>query len=503
MLPRIEPRTSLTPQEVAAGLRHVLYDGIATHAVVSLTGGVFMVAFALQLGASNLTIGILAAIPPLMALIQIPAVYVINRVRNRRRICLLTSTTARTLWLGIAVLPLLFDSELALPLFLLMVGLYAAISSIGGCSWSSWMRDLVPRESLGSFFSRRWTLALPVGIALSLAASAFLDWWKTVHPECVPVGYSIIFVGGVLCGYIGIYQISRIPEPALQGNEHSSLWDIFRQSLKGENFRNLIVFLALWNFAVNLAAPFFTVYLFQNIGLSITDVIGLSVLSQVASILSYPLWGRVIDRYSNKTALSLAGPLFMLAVLGWTFTTIPGTSPYTAPLLVLLHGVMGLSTAGVTLAGGYIGMKLAPRETATAQLAVIGVVNSLVAGVAPALGGLCVDFFAARELTWTLTWKDPSAVYAVPTLSLQNWDFFFVLAFAIGLFSLHRLAYVHETGEMDRSIVVHELVVQVRREMRNFSTVGGLRYMLHIPLSAGFTPEEEKKGLERLSWIAA
>jgi len=108
-----------------------------------------------------------------------------------------------------------------------MTGLYAAISSIGGCRWSSWTRDLVPRETLGSFFSRRWTLALPVGIVLSPAASAFLDWWKLGHPEGVPVGYSIIFVGGVLCGYAGICMLGRIPEPALQGGTNRVLSAIF------------------------------------------------------------------------------------------------------------------------------------------------------------------------------------------------------------------------------------------------------------------------------------
>ncbi|MDI6719039.1 MAG: hypothetical protein QMD46_05450 [Methanomicrobiales archaeon] len=84
---------------MAAALRHVLYDGIATHAVVSLTGGVFMAAFALPLEASNPMIGILAT------LIQIPAVCAISRVRNRRLIRLLTSMAARTPWLGIAALP--------------------------------------------------------------------------------------------------------------------------------------------------------------------------------------------------------------------------------------------------------------------------------------------------------------------------------------------------------------------------------------------------------------
>ncbi|HZD44105.1 MAG TPA: MFS transporter [Methanomicrobiales archaeon] len=503
MFPWFTPKSLLSRKEVEGGLRYVIYDGIATHALVSLTGGVFMVAFALQLGASNLMIGILAAIPPLVALVQIPAVWVINRVRNRRLICICTSTISRSLWLGIAALPFLFPPDIALLLFIVLIGLYSAISSIGGCSWSSWMRDLVPQERLGSFFSRRWSLALAVGIVISLAASAFVDGWKGQDPGSITTAYSAIFVAGVIVGYIGIGMLSRIPEPLLQRNQESSFVATFRRSMQGGNFRNLLIFLALWNFSVNLAAPFFTVYLFKNIGLSITGVIALSVFSQIVSIFSYPLWGKFIDRYSNKTALSLAGPLFMIAILGWTFTTMPGPYSLTIPLLVLLHAVMGLSTAGVTLSGGYIGMKLAPREVATAQLAVIGVVNSLVAGIAPALGGLFVDFFSARELTWTLTWMGPSTVYAIPTLSLQNWDFFFVVAFVIGLFSLHRLAYVQETGEIDREILVQELLTQVRRDMRNFSTIGGLRYMLHIPLSGGFTPEEEKMGIDRLSWVAA
>ena len=49
------------------------------------------------------------------------------------------------------------------------------------------------------------------------------------------------------------------------------------------------------------------------------------------------------------------------------------------------------------------------------------------------------------------------------------------MAFIIGLFSLHRLSHVKEEGEVKESIALQEFFAEVRRNVRNFSTVGGLR----------------------------
>jgi len=65
---RFEVKDTLTEEEVQPGLKTLLKDGLTSQAMVTLTGGVFLVAFALKLGASNLQIGLLAAIPPLTQL---------------------------------------------------------------------------------------------------------------------------------------------------------------------------------------------------------------------------------------------------------------------------------------------------------------------------------------------------------------------------------------------------------------------------------------------------
>ena len=50
--------------------------------MLTITGGVFLVTFALKMVASNLVIGLLAAIPPLAQLIQIPSVYLVEKYRS-------------------------------------------------------------------------------------------------------------------------------------------------------------------------------------------------------------------------------------------------------------------------------------------------------------------------------------------------------------------------------------------------------------------------------------
>ena len=144
---------------------------------------------------------------------------------------------------------------------------------------------------------------------------------------------------------------------------------------------------------------------------------------------------------------------------------------------------MGISTAGVTLASGNIGLKLAPKGQATAYLAANSLVNSIMAGIAPVFGGLFADFFAGRELAWTLTYTTPTGKLVIPTLDFQQWDFFFFLAFLIGVYSIHRLALVKEAGEVEEKLVLQELIAEVKRPLRNFSTAGELQQLVQFPFS--------------------
>lgn len=481
---RFAVKDTLTEEEIQSGLRSVIKDGLTTQAMVTMTGGVFLIAFALKLGASNLVIGLLAAIPPLAQLIQIPSIYLVEKIRNRRAINAYATALSRIFLLVIALIPFLFSIEAGLTFLVIALSLHTAFAAVGNCSWNSWMRDLVPEDRLGSFFSKRMGLATGLSIPLSLAAGFYIDYWKKLFPNHGLYGYSILFFLGFLVGMLGVYFISTIPEPRMAPLDRKiNLFELILQPFKNANFKNLFMFLGPWNFAVNLAAPFFTVYMLKRLQLDMSFIITLLVLSQLTSLAFLRIWGRFSDRFNNKSVLGVSGPLFMLCILAWTFTTMPEKHILTIPLLIAIHIFMGISTAGVTLASGNIGLKLAPKGQATAYLAVISLVNSLAAGTAPVLGGKFADFFAGCELDWTLRWRSPGGELVIPTLNFQQWDFFFFLAFLIGLYSIHRLAMVKEVGEVKEKIVIRELLKEVKRPIRNFSTAGGLRRMTQLPFS--------------------
>jgi MFS family permease len=491
-------KDTLSEAEIQSGLRAVIRDGLASQVMVTFTGGAFLVAYALKLGASNVTIGLLAAIPPLAQLIQIPSIFLVERIRKRRLISMFGSASSRIFWLLIALSPLMFPLEAGLTFLIIAILLSGAFGAVSNSSWNSWMRDLVPQDRLGSFYSKRMSMAIGLSIPLGLGAGLYIDYWKKLYPNYEIYGYSILFFLGFLAGMLGVYFISRIPEPEMAPvKEKLHFFRMILQPFRDANFKSLIMFLGSWNFAVNLAAPFFTVYMLKRLQMDMSFVIALMLLSQIMNLAFLRIWGKFTDRFSNKSVLGVSGPLFIVCILAWTFTTLPEKYILTIPLLLAIHIFMGISTAGVTLASGNIGLKLAPKGQATAFLATNSVVNSLAAGIAPILGGKFADFFAGRELSWTLKWTSPERELLLPTLNLQQWDFFFFFAFLIGLYSMHRLAMVKEVGEVEEKIVVQELISEVRRRMLDVSTVGGLRQMVNFPFLVAkhlLVPSKRKRG---------
>jgi len=478
------PKETVTDGDLEHRLRGVLTSGLATRAMSTFTGGAFLVAFALKLGASNFVIGLLAAIPALAQLLQIPSIYLVEKIRNRRGIAVIASGADRIFWLFIALIPFFLSPGAGLVFLLVAVLLHSSLSAVTNCSWNSWMRDLVPQDQLGSFFSKRMRLMTGLGIVLSLTAGFYIDYWKKLFPTNELYAYSILFSTGFLVGMLGVYFMATIPEPPMAPAERGvSFFGVLSQPFKDADFRELMMFLGSWNFAVNLAAPFFTVYMLKKLQLNMSLIIGLTIVSQIMNFWFLRTWGRFSDRYSNKSVLGVSGPLFIGCVLAFAFTTMPEKHVLTIPLLIAIHILMGISTAGVTLASGNIGLKLAPKGQATAYLAANSIVNSFAAGIAPVLGGRFADFFADRQLSLMLKWTSPGRELTFQTFNFQHWDFFFLFAFLFGLYSIHRLTRVKEVGEVEEKIVVSELISEVRNEIRNLSTANGIRQMVSFPLS--------------------
>ncbi len=474
-------KDSLTEDELNEGLKYVVRDGAASQAMAVFTSGIFLVAFALELGASYVIIGLLAAIPFLANLLQIPGIYLIENYRNRRFLCVFFSGMSRVLWLLIALIPFLLTPQIGVLFLIFGIIAQSSLGVASGVSWNSWMRDLVPQEKLGTFFSRRLAIAIGLGMLLYIFSAIFIDLYKARFPGKVLFAYSFLFILGFIVGEIGVYFISHIPETKMESDYLKLKFiQIVSEPFKDKNYRHLMLFLASWNFAINLAAPFFTVYMLQTLEIDISFIIFLTVISQITNIMFLKLWGRLSERFSNKSVLQISSPIFLFCILAWTFTTLPGIYILTIPLLILIHIFTGISTAGVTLSSQNIAYKLAPKKDATSYLASTSFFNALAAGIAPILGGLMYTFFSEMEFALKLEWVNRGTQIVIPALHFQGWDFFFVLAFLIGLYSMHRLALVQETGQVQSKVFFHEFLLELRKAMKNMSSAMGFYHLTNF-----------------------
>jgi hypothetical protein len=477
-------KETMTEQEVQAGLKSLLRDGLFSQTMATLTQGAFLVGFAISLGAPNTVIGLLTAIIPFTQLLQIPSILLVEKYRDRRAITVYASIAGRTLWLFVGLIPFLFSAEIGLLFLVVAVFLNSSIGAIGTCSRNSWWRDLVPQDQLGAFFSRRMKLATIVGIPLVIFAGFYVDFLKNLYPASQSSGYSILFIMGFAAGMISIYFIVKTPEPQMAPAQADvKMRGLILEPFHDTNFRKLIVFLGAWNFAINLAAPFFIVYMLTVLGMEMSGVILLMVLSQVMNIIFLQLWGRFSDRYSNKSVLAVSGPMYLVSIFLWIFTAMYGWYILTIPLLVIIHIFAGISTAGIAIGSQNIGLKLSPRGKATSYLAASGITASLAAGFAPILGGLLADSLKGNQISWTIRLANPGGEISFPALVLQQWDFVFLLAVLIGLYSIHRLTMIEEVGDVQREVIVNELVSEVKKGLRNFSGVEGFQRMTQFPYS--------------------
>src|SRR5262245_62832618 len=78
-------------------LRLSLADAALSTTLQTLTTGVFLTGFGLAIGASQVQIGILAALPTLGNVAQIVGSYFIERTGQRKRLCLWATAVARTI----------------------------------------------------------------------------------------------------------------------------------------------------------------------------------------------------------------------------------------------------------------------------------------------------------------------------------------------------------------------------------------------------------------------
>jgi MFS family permease len=478
--PRLRPDEAVTPEELERGKRFMVQDAAWASLVGALYGGVILVGFALELGATPVIIGLLAAIPFLSQLGQLPAILLIERVRARRKIAVLVVAGARVLILSLALLPWIEGAGTQLKV---LIGAQVAITLLGSfaaCSVNSWFHELLAGQELGALYAQRLFWSTMLASLGALAAGNLIEHW--------PFGdrmeaYSACFAAAGIVGFIGVHALSRIPEPPMhRTGPQLPILSLLFSPFADLNFRRLIVFMASWNCASNLAAPFLAVYLLKQLDYGLGVVTAMWAVSQIANALTVYSWGRISDRLTNKAILATALPAYFGCLIALPLSSLPEKHILTLPMLWGIHIVMGMASGGIGLATGNIGLKLAPQGKGTAYLASVRLAGSIAAGLAALAGGALATWFSVRELTIDVRWSSPSRTTGFIVMQFAHWEFLFAISFAVGMYVMHALSRIEEGKEISERAVIRDFAFETLRAFGEIlsSVAGSLASLLPL-----------------------
>src|SRR4051794_38535094 len=138
---QLRPVSSLSAQDLAGAERSLVADSAWASLTGAWAGGVVLAAFAIALGAGPLAIGLLAAIPIAAQAAQLPAIALIERVRERKRLALIALAVSRLVLLAMAALPFVTEQHRAIVLLVAAQGVIAVLGSVAACAMNSWLHQ--------------------------------------------------------------------------------------------------------------------------------------------------------------------------------------------------------------------------------------------------------------------------------------------------------------------------------------------------------------------------
>lgn len=369
------------------GLRFFWLDGL--FAAISDNFYIsFVPLFALAYGATNGQIGWLTAVANLLgALAFLPGARLVERVGKRNPVVIWTGgTVMRLTLLAFALFPFFVQQpQVAIILIVILEGVRSFAGNLGNPAWTALVADLVPPGLRGRYFGGR---NFAMGLAALFVAPVAGRLISTGNASGVSdvLGYQIVFFLGFVFGMVSTYLFYRIGEPpsltAVSG-EHpqTRLREIVRSS---PGYLGLVVSAFVWNMGLQIAAPFFNVFLVSELDASATAVGILAAVAALAALFGQRTFGRAVDRRGSFWVMRACGYAIPFAPLGWALVTETWQ-------VVPINIVSGFLWAGYNLANFNILLEMTPdmhrpRAVALYQTAVF---SSAVIG--PLMGGYLAD----------------------------------------------------------------------------------------------------------------
>ncbi len=277
-------------------------------AFVFMTSGVFLSGLAVSIGAGDVLIGYITAIPNICGVLILFFSSLVERAANRKKLAVLFTILSRLVTLMIVLIPLLGLGSLTVPVFIMVVVTAFTLQAQTTVIVNNWMVGFIDGKKQGQYISFRQTASLVVTVILSLVVGRIVDNASQQY-----TGLLIVFGMAFFVAIVEVIILLRIPN-ALAGDRQRvkyRLGDIIRTPMKNKPFLVFVFYVSLFYFFLYISDSFTVLYMMRYLGLPYATITGLQMLISLPQIVLLGQWGKLSDKRGHKFVLASSIWLFM------------------------------------------------------------------------------------------------------------------------------------------------------------------------------------------------
>jgi MFS family permease len=375
-------------------LRRSQQEAVAS-STMTATSDNFFNAYAIFLGASLGQMGWVTGLPQLFgSLAQLLSVWLASHF-SRRQFIVACAVLQAVVVLGMGALAA-FRPDNAVWLFIGLAVLYQGFINLIQPHWRAWMGMIVPQRRRGAFFASRTRLTMMASLSVFFVGGGILT--LTDSMQMAWLGFSLLFSIAAMGRFTSAWLLLQMhdPEPRLAkaSGVFKQTFGNFREAWKDKTFRHYSLFVAGMQCMVAISAPFFAVYMLEELHFTYFEFVLSSVASIFTQFITLRFWGRFSDLYGNRLVMIITSCLIPSLPLLWLFSD-------NYLYILAIQAFSGLAWSGFTLSTANYLYDIRPFRSDFAIYAALQAALSAGFVFVGAMVGGVIASYAAEFLIWT------------------------------------------------------------------------------------------------------
>ena len=374
---------------------------------LSCLDGTVLTLLAIKLGAQEFFIGLLSFILAGAILCSLPAISVMERFGKKK--VLMTGFAAAAIFIiPLFCLPVTAERwapYASLGILLAATLLRAVSNAVGGVGWFPIIQDFVPTRITGTFFANLRTYWQSAWLVSLLLLAYFLrndepQWWRF---QCV---FAIGLIAYTVRFFI-IIPMSQKP-PADINQKRPAIIERFKTSFVDPSIRTFIFYIFFYLAAASMAEPF-TIKLLKDIGYGYAFILSATAACCIGAIISLRFWGKLADRFGNRSIFSISHIGMILVALMWLLVE---RSAFGSVLVFVLYFVSSVFNSGNGIAQTRYMLHTVPAD----KQYLMNIIQ-FISGAALAFGPLIAGLFLS---------KTKSLSFSSGAITVNNYHILFI-----------------------------------------------------------------------------